>query len=97
MTCKSGRVEFQNVSPERRWSSEERVEGKGRFSVVCGIERKTVRGESSWFEYIGDVEERARRCFWQCIPESRSCVVEGSVSNFEPRWIGRTLEGDNCG
>ena len=24
-------------------------------------------------------------------------VVEGSVSNFEPRWIGRMLEGDNCG
>ena len=26
--------------------------------------------------------------------------IEGSdpsVSNFEPRWIGRTLEGDNCG
>ena len=33
----------------------------------------------------------------QWIPESRSLVVEGSVSNFEPRWIGRTLEGDNCG
>ena len=24
-------------------------------------------------------------------------VVEGFVSNFEPRCIGRTLEGDNCG
>ena len=31
------------------------------------------------------------------IPESRSLVVEGSVSNFEPRWVGRRLEGDNCG
>ena len=35
--------------------------------------------------------------FGQGIPVSRSLVVEGSVSNFEPRWIGRTLEGDNCG
>ena len=34
--------------------------------------------------------------FGQWIPESGSLVVEGSVCNFEPRWIGRTLEGDNC-
>ena len=27
--------------------SKDRIEGKGRFSVVCGVERKTVRGESS--------------------------------------------------
>ena len=33
----------------------------------------------------------------QWIPESRCLVVEGSVSNFEPGWIGKTLEGDNCG
>ena len=50
MTCKSGRVQFQSVCPERRWSREDRIEGKGRFSVVCGIEWGTVRGESSWFE-----------------------------------------------
>ena len=49
MTCKSGRVQFQSVSLERRWSREDRIEGKGRFSVVCGIEWGTVR-ESSWFE-----------------------------------------------
>ena len=52
MTCKSGRVEFQSVSPGRRWSREDRIEGKGRFSVVCEIERKTMRGESSWFEKV---------------------------------------------
>ena len=50
MTCISGRVDFQSVSPGRRWSREDRIEGNGRFSVVCGIERKTVRGENSWFE-----------------------------------------------
>ena len=51
MTCISGRVEFQSVSPGRRWSREDRIEEKGRFSVVCGIERKT-RGENSWFEKV---------------------------------------------
>ena len=24
----------------------------GRFSVVCGIEKKTVRGEGCWFEWV---------------------------------------------
>ena len=47
MTCKSCRVEFQSVFQRRRRSSREnRIERKCRFSVVCGIERKTVIGES---------------------------------------------------
>ena len=46
MTCKSGRVEFQSVSLGRRWSREDRIGEKCRFSVACGIEWKTVRGES---------------------------------------------------
>ena len=58
MTFESGRVGFQSVSPGRRWSREDRIED--RFSV-CGIEWKTVRGESSWFKYTSDIEERARR------------------------------------
>ena len=49
MTWDSCRVDLQSVSPGRRLSREDRIEGKGRFSVVCGIER-TVRGESCWFE-----------------------------------------------
>ena len=31
MTCKSVRVEFQSVSPERRQSREDRIEGKVGF------------------------------------------------------------------
>ena len=31
--CESSRVEFQSVSPERRWSREYRIKGKGRFSL----------------------------------------------------------------
>ena len=36
-------------TPHFVWAGDttDRIEGKGRFSVVCGIERKTV---SSWFE-----------------------------------------------
>ena len=50
MTCIPGRVEFRSVSLGRRQSREDRIEESGRFSVVDEIERKRVRGESSWFE-----------------------------------------------
>jgi len=40
----------KNQSGEEMVYMEDRIEGKFRFSIVCGIERGRVRGEKSLYE-----------------------------------------------
>ena len=37
MTCKSGQVEFQSVSPVRRWSREDRLKEKVGFQLFVEL------------------------------------------------------------
>ena len=80
-----------------------RGDGLGRIGLKekVGFQLFVELSGGQWEERVVGLSRwywrKSTQMFGQWIPESRSLMVEGSVSNFEPRWIGRTLEGDNCG
>ena len=80
----------------RKGDSLRRIGLKEKVGFQLFVELRRRQWEERVVGLSGWCWRKSTQMLGQWIPESRSLVVQGSVSNFEPRWIGRTLEGGNC-